>query len=145
MPKVRRIADAKTLNKLVNRPDVISLIAPDYERLDMSEFFRRPGNVALKYGRAAMLLALRKRGIYETHYVIPEDMRGPEGLAASREMINYAFTALKARAMVGKVPKLHLRSRVFTRALGAMPTGPCRDASGTECIGYILEAKRWSV
>ncbi len=144
MPRVRRITDAKTLNKAVNRPDVLPTLAPGYESLDMSGFFKRRGNIALKYGRAVVLLAPRKGGVYEMHYILPEDMRGCEGLAAVREVVNYAFTALRAKTIVGKVPKHHLRSRVFARALGAMPTGPCRDAEGTECIGYVLEAKQWA-
>lgn len=143
MPKVRRITDAKTLNKIVNRPDVLPLLAPDYESLDMSGFFKNPNNTALKYGRVCVLVSALKRKKYDFRYIIPEDLRGADGLRAVKEIVNYAFTELHAEAILGKVPVDHIRSRVFARALGAMPSGKCRDASGARCIKYILERAKW--
>lgn len=139
MTKIRRFYDAKTLNKLVNRADILPYVAPGYESLDASAFFKRPGNVAFKAGRGAMLFAERRKGVYDTHYLFPTDMRGPEALKIARAIVAEVFTSLRAKAMVGKVPVEHMRSRVFTRALGFVPTGRCRDSSGRKCIGYILE------
>lgn len=144
MTKVRYIRDAKTLNRICNRPDILPQVAPGYEAVDMTEFFRRPGNMAMKVGRAVMLFAPRKRGYYEIHYLIPSDLRGKEGLAAVRQMVNEVFTKHRARAILGSVPCAHMPSRVFSRALGALPTGKGRDAAGRDCIHYILEREHWA-
>lgn len=145
MAKVRRIYDAKTLNKIVNRPDIIAMLAPDYSSLEMGPFFKRKGNVALKHGRATMLFAQRRKGLYEAHFLIPAEMRGREGLHAARAMMGYVFTSLNARAIVYKVPEQHMPSRIFCRALGGETTGPCKDAAGTDCIGYIMERDKWAM
>lgn len=143
MSKIRRFYDAKTLNKLVNRSDILPYVAPGYAQIDVSDFFKRPGNVAFKAGRAAIIFARRRKGVYEMHYLFPTDMRGPEALKIARAILSEVFTSLRAKAIVGKVPVENMPSRVFSRALGALPTGSCRDASGRECVGYALRRERW--
>lgn len=100
--------------------------------------------MAMKVGRAAMLFAPRKRGYYEIHYLLPSDLRGKEGLAAVRLMVNEVFTKHRARAILGTVPCAHMPSRVFSRALGALPNGTGKDASGRDSIHYILERENWA-
>lgn len=144
MAKVRRIYDAKTLNRICNRPDILPFVAPGCAYVDITGFFKRKGNMALKYGRAVMLFALCRKGEYEIHYLIPSDIRGKEGLAAVRKIVDLVFTKHRAKAILGAVALDHMPSRVFSRALGALPVGRCHDASGRECIRYRLECIRWA-
>lgn len=144
--KVRRFYDLPTLEKAVNRDDVLPYVAaatPGEHWLDMSAFFKRKGNMAFKGGRGVMLACLRSRGVYEIHYLFPTDMRGPVASQIAKEVLRLLFTEYRARAIVGKVPVGNLPSRMFSRHIGGVSTGKCRDHTGNPCIGYKLERSRW--
>lgn len=132
------------LNMLVNQPEILPHMAPGYWRMDMSEFFNRPGNLAVGDARGMVLFGNMGDGKYEVHYMLTSSLRGPAALKRIKEAFNALFTYRDAVAIVGATPRENRAARAMNRALGGRPIGEKVDSLGRPSIIYILERKTWA-
>ena len=129
------------LNWLVNDPAILAQLG--YTKIDLSGFFKRPGNVALGDENGVALFGDRGDGVYEGHYLFPPHCRGKEALARSREFIDTIFTLHGARTIVGETPADNVAARIFSRALGFTRQGTS-VLNGRSCVVYHMERDQWA-
>jgi len=139
-----RVTDALVLNAAVNHPSVLPAVAPGYESFDLAEFLRDKRNIALKYVDAVGIFRHVTGDVYEAHYLFPSTVRGPCAKKAAKEMLRQMFTTYAAAAIRGNISREHRAARLMTRALGFTPLGRGRDASGHECVQYVLKREEWA-
>lgn len=141
--KVRRIYDAKTFTWLLGQDDIMAYANPHGEDFDPAEYIKDKDIWLLHVHGCYMLFEKQAKRRFEGHLLLPKAARGPSSIKNCKKMLAYVFTHGKASCIYGIVPSEHMRARVFTRALGFLPHGPCRDAIGRDCVQYVMEGRQW--
>lgn len=132
------------LNTIANQPEVLPYVAPGYWRVDMADFFKRPGNLMLGNSRGVVLFAPMGEGLYSCHFLFTGSMRGGDALAAIKLAFSSLFTYRDCVAITGLIPRENRASRAMARALGCRPIGCATDDLGRPCISYMMERTRWA-
>lgn len=143
------IKSVALLNYIANLPDVLAGLAPGYTSIDLSPFFTNPKNVMLgdTYGCAIFAHRDTEPGVYEGHYMFPEDTRIARGWATGsmcRRFLHTMFTEHGAQAIWGFTPTENAAARALSRHLGFAPRGPSLLPSGRPCVMYVLERGSWA-
>ena len=135
--------DIALLNRVANRPEVLSGIAPNYFKVDLSRFFDNPRNVLWGDERGLVLFGHLGADVFEMHYLMTNRLAGPEAFQAIKAAIRALFTYHNAIAICGGTPRENRPARAVNRALGGRPIGVSQDSQGRPCINYMLERARW--
>lgn len=131
------------LNTIANQPEILPFVAPGYWRVDMADFFERPGNMMLGNDRGVVLFAPMGEGLYNCHFLFTSSMRGADALKAIKMAFSSLFTYRNCVAITGLIPRENRASRAMARALGCRPIGFATDDQGRPCISYMMERTRW--
>lgn len=137
------ITDPGFLNLVANHPAVLDQIG--LTKLDLSNFFRNDGNVALGVNEGVALFGYRGNGVYEGHYLFTPALRGKRALAIARLMLAHMFTTRGARVIVGETPVSDRAARHFTSALGFTRRGTTTDTQGRPCVVYEMDRASWAI
>lgn len=139
-----RAQQIELLNWVANQPEVLLNMAPGYESVELSKFFRDPKNVMLGDDRGVLLFGHQGSGVYEMHYLFTHALRGRKALLAAKTALKTMFTTYGATKIVGATPRDNQPARVMNRALGGRLTGTSIDGSGRCCLNYELERATWA-
>jgi hypothetical protein len=135
------LVGARFLNRLANRPDILSAINPTVAALDLTPLALSPGTVVVFHDEhnAGLFFPFGPGGkLWEGHYLFAS-LRGKPARDFAKQAVRMAFDRTPALAIVGQVPKEHRAARVMSRAIGCRPLGESVDDLGRACIRYILE------
>jgi hypothetical protein len=132
------------LNYLANRPEIIRELAPGYATVDLEGFFDEPRNVMLGDENGVVLFGAVGRGVYQMHYLLTDELRGPAALAFIKSCLREMFTNHGAVAITGQTPRSNRAARAVNRALGGRPIGESTDSHGRPCLNYLLERETWA-
>lgn len=135
---------AGLLNYVANHPDVLRFVAPGYQALDLSDFFKVKENVMFGDERGLILFLYQPDHTYKMHWLLTEAIRGRAALKMARNAIATMFTNYDCCAITGSTPRENLAARRMNRALGGVPTGVSKDSLGRPCIDYKLERRSWA-
>lgn len=138
-----RAEKIKLLNTVANQPEVLSWVAPGFDRVDLSAFFDRPGNLMLGNALGVVLFSNMTEGLYSAHFLFTDRLRGPDALHAIKLAFSSLFTYRDCVAITGLIPRENRASRAMVRALGCRQMGQAIDAAGRACNSYIMERARW--
>jgi hypothetical protein len=127
------------LNHVVNQPEVLRYVAPGYSHVDLTDFATKPGNVIMGDEGGFVICAPISEGVFDIHFLLTDEIRGPDALSFIRYCINLMFTEMGATAIVGATPRDNRACRAMGRALGFRPVGEKTDSFGRPCITYKLE------
>ena len=139
-----KAAKIKLLEGVMNRPEVLPHVAPGIDVATAGTFFDDPRNIMFGDERGLALFHVIADGLVEGHYLLTNEVRGPERLQMLRGFITQLFTLHDAWAIQGKTPRDMLHARCMNRALGFRPVGTSVDSDGRDCINYILERSTWA-
>lgn len=131
------------LNAIVNQPDILRMVAPGYEYVDMAPFFTNPNNVLLGNENGVVIFVCLGEGIYSCHFLLTDRLRGRDALTAIKLSFTALFTMKDCVAITGLIPRENRASRAIARALGCRPIGSVKDIHGRSCISYIMERESW--
>lgn len=134
------------LNRLANHPNIMPVLAPGYEWIDLARAYSKPGILLVgdSLGVIMMVPCDNPPTVMEWHWLLTPCVRGAKALRLARAAINEAFTHPNICAIVGATPRCNRAARLMNRALGARPTGLSVDSHGRECINYMLERDPWA-
>lgn len=138
------LTNADLLQAMVNEPDMLAVLAPGYDHVDMTPFWRNPRNVMLGDENGAAIFAERpgEPGAFEGHYLLRSGRAG--NLELARSFLAAMFTEHAAQAIWGNVHTENRAARAFSRALGFAPRGHSLLPSGRPCVIYVLERATWA-
>lgn len=131
------------LNFVVNQPEVLREVAPNYAWVDLTRFFERPGNRMFGDDRGVVIFGDHGNGTFEMHYLFSSAAHGAHALRVIREGLEKMFTEHGASCIFGVTPRDNLPARMMNRALGGRPIGEKHDNLGRLCIVYKLERDTW--
>lgn len=131
------------LNSLANEPEVLSALAPGFENIDLSKFFKAEGSVMVGDEDGVMLFVNIGNGAFNMHVLFSRRLRGRLALTAIRHMVTRVFTLHGAKAIVGTPPNANLAVRRMARSIGCAPVGHSTDSLGRPCTNYLLERDTW--
>lgn len=134
------------LNALANQPGIIAALAPGYQNIDLSEFFKREGSIMLGDEHGAALFTLLEPGVFEGHYLLPSRTYSDQHpiIDVCRGFLREMFTERGAQTIVGYTPVENYPARAMSRALGFTPQGSSVSQSGRSCVKYVLERRAWA-
>lgn len=131
------------LNFVVNQPEVLARVAPGYQDVDMSGFFKNPKSLMFGDEHGLVIFGYIGDGLYEGHYLLTNTADRRKAFSLMRKAIRAVFTEHHATAINGATPRDNLTARMVNRALGFHPVGETTDTMGRPCIRYRLERKLW--
>lgn len=135
--------EVRLLNMIANQPEVLPWVAPGFTSVDLSDFFDRPGNLMLGNMLGVVLFAELGEGVWSTHFLFTDSLRGPDALRAIKLAFNSLFTYRNCVAITGLIPRENRASRAMVRALGCRLIGHATDSHGRPCNSYIMERATW--
>lgn len=142
--QVSRVYSPETLNRVVNREDILPYVAPGYDSYDLTEFLEDRRNIALCCEQAYAIFQQLDEGVYEGHYFFLSPTRGKKTFLAAKKILNEMFTIHSARTIHGLTPRKFRAARYVSRALGFEPVGDSRNNVDVDCIHYVLSAEKWA-
>lgn len=112
----------------------------DDEQIDLSDFYKRNGNVAFWCPLGGMMFPYVEAGVYDSHFLFIPGHSAAEIKKYAAAMLDEMFTKHGARVIKGYPPRDNRAVRVIGTALGyrKIPNADVTDALGRDCETYEM-------
>ncbi len=138
-------ASIDELDYLANHPRIkpTTGVGED-EVIDMSAFYNRRRNIALKCPIGGMIFAHESDDIFVAHFLFISGHSGKLIKKYATEMLTEMFTNQGARVIRGYIPRDYRAARIMASALGFTHIiEDTVDAMGRICTTYEMSKEKW--
>lgn len=120
-PEIWRDYDARSLNQVLNHPDVRPFVADEADGvLDLTKAVENQRNILLMGRWGGCFCLYLQPGVYEVHTQILPDGRGPWALDFVRAGTRWMFTRVDCYEIITRVPERHTAAKALARQAGMM-------------------------
>ena len=138
--EIDALGAATKLNRLANRPEILTNLHPGADTLDLTPLALAPHTFIAFYDDLnAGLFFPHGRGMqWEGHFLFAT-LRGKAARAMGQWCCSALFDYTPAVAIVGLGPLENKPARIMARAIGCRPVGRSVDVLDRACTRYVME------
>ncbi len=138
--EIDALGAATKLNRLANRPEILTNLHPGADTLDLTPLALAPHTFIAFYDdlNAGLFFPHGRVMQWEGHFLFAT-LRGKAARAMGQWCCSALFDYTPAVAIVGLVPLENKPARIMARAIGCRPVGRSVDVLGRACTRYVME------
>lgn len=118
---IKILEDAKVINEVANKPEVLPFIGPELESIDLSDCLNYPSRYLFLTNEeqtAITLWDMYSPGVWEAHTMFTKECRGRKAIETGKAMLDYLHTIRPVLLVWGQTPVNNKPANWFNQQVG---------------------------